>query len=388
MLNTKTTNGHSLLSPSSAHRWSLCSASVRLSKEEDNKSNAMADRGTNIHWLAENLFNNAEFTVGEEVPGEKHIGAFIVEADMLEEAESFVAYAKALMTDDSAELFAEAKVMIIPEFDISGHVDCTIIDGTTLHILDLKTGRNAVQARGNLQMQLYALGSLIEHSMFYEFDTVVLHIVQDNAKIHNSNSWETTPELLEEFLTWVTERARLALQEDSICTPSESACRWCSHASHCKAVYDYTMDIVETQFEDFDAQDDEEVTLQMIADLLAKKKLADKIFKEAAIRLEASLLDGKIVDGWKLVQKKVNKRWVNEIDTYKKLITWYKKDEITTQKLITPTQAIALIGKDASTKKQNIFNTLWEQPDGEAVLAPESDRRKAVEPMKELDADY
>lgn len=139
-----------------------------------------------------------------------------------------------------------------------------------------------VSAEENLQMQLYALGTLDEHEMFHEFDKVVLHIVQDNASVHNTNSWETTPEDLEDFREWITERARLALQEDSECTPSEAACQWCSHAPKCDALMKFTADALD--FTDLDTEEliiGESIVapIETITDLLTKKPLLDIAFK-------------------------------------------------------------------------------------------------------------
>ena len=48
-------------------------------------------------------------------------------------------------------------------------------------------------------------------------------------------------------------------------------------------------------------------------------------------------------------------------------------------KLITPTQASKLIkGGDISARKANIFDTLWEQNDGDIALAPSSHKSPAV----------
>lgn len=381
MLCTRTTNGHSLISPSGATRWASCAGSVRLTMNEENKTNAMAQRGTDIHQLGEMMLKGETFEVGVSVPRELHgddkPSMFWANADMVEEATNYCNYVHDLATDPSAEILAEAKVVIIPEYDVNGHIDATVINNKTLHIVDLKTGRGEVSAEENMQLQLYALGTLDEHDMFYDFDTVVLHIVQDNAMISNTHSWETTPEDLEDFREWITERARLALQEDSICTPSEKACQWCSHASKCEGL----MEEVTGAFEmvEDDVKSDTNLSIDVISFIMSKRKMFDTAMKAYEGRIEDEIRQGNDVEGFKLVKGRKNKRWVNENEAYDKLKTWLPLDDIAPRKLLSPTQATKLLkGGDISARKSNIFDTLFEVPEGDIKLVASSAKGEPV----------
>lgn len=381
MLDTRTTNGHSLISPSGATRWSQCAGSVRLTMNEENKSNAMAQRGTDIHQLGEEMLQGNNFEVGVSVARELHGDdkptMFYANKDMIEEARAYCDYVRALATEPNSEVLAEAKVSIIDEYDVSGHIDATVINGTTLHIIDLKTGRGRVSAEENLQLQLYALGTLDEHELFYDFDKVVLHIVQDNAMISNTHSWETTVEDLEDFREWITEKARLALQEDSICTPSESACQWCSHAGNCKALMGEVTEAFEV-VED-DVKTDGEIAIEDITYLMMKRKMFETAMKAYEARIEDEIRQGNEVEGFKLVKGRKNKRWVNENEAYDKLKTWLPLDEVAPRKLATPTQVAKMLkGGDISSRKSNIFDTLFETPEGEIKLVASSAKGEAV----------
>ncbi len=382
MLDTKTTNGHSLISPSGASRWTQCPASVRLTMNDEDTTNKAAQRGTDIHQLGELMLKGEKIVEAQSyVRDYKDTGMFYANRDMVEEAQAYCDYVMALCTDPSHEMIAEANVEIIPEYDVSGHVDATVINGKTLHIVDLKTGRMAVSAESNLQMQLYALGSLDEHEMFHDFDKVVLHIVQDNASISNTNSWETTPEDLEDFREWVTERAKLALQEDSECSPSESACKWCSHAPKCEALVKFTSDALD--FKDLDTPElvigeSMVASIESIIELLAKKPLLDIAFKAFNQRIMDDIKEGKEVEGYKVVKTSKHKKWVNELEAFDKLKTWSTLDEVAPRKLCTPTQAIKLFGKDISTRKKNILDELFEVPEGDLKIALSSAKGEAV----------
>lgn len=357
--------------------------------KDPNTSSSVAQRGTDIHQLGEDCLNGKLHPTGVSVIREAGNGMFYAGSDMNEEAENYAKYVRALMTDPSAELFVESKVTIFPEYDVSGSVDAGVINAKTLHVIDLKTGGTAVDAENNSQMMMYAIGLYEEHEMFYEIDNICLHIVQDNAMVHNTNSWECSVEDLMDFKEWIAERARLALQEDSVCTPSEKACKWCTHSAKCVALNDYTTNIISGDFDTIEDVDvlvstgsSEDLNMDRVLELLANEKLIMNIFKAYKGRVENDLMAGKDVDGWKLIQKRKNKSWVNETEAYDKIKSWFNKEDFTDYlnvKLITPTQASKLIkGGEISARKANIFDTLWEQKDGEVALAPASHKSPAV----------
>lgn len=396
MLDTRTTNGHSLISPSGASRWAYCAGSVRLTMNDKDTTSEAAQRGTDIHQLGEGMLNGKEYITNSSVirDGEHEEGMFYAGKPMIEEASAYHDYVRALMVGPHSELFVESKVDILPQYDVSGHVDACVIDETVLHVIDLKTGRGPVSAENNSQMMMYAIGLYDEHEMFYDIEKIHLHIVQDNDYVHNTNSWECSVDDILDFKAWITERARLALQEDSVCTPSQSACQWCSHAPKCKALYDLSKDIVTGEFENIEdvetAVDNAEVvSMEDVLNLLKHKKLIDNLFKAYDQRVFDILNSGEKVEGYKLVLGRKNKKWINETEAYAKLKSWMPKaefDEYLNIKLCTPTQANKLIkGTDISAKKANIFDSLYEVPQGEPQIAPSSDKRPEYVPVAEFD---
>ena len=395
MLENKFEGGHSLISPSGASRWSTCPASVRLTMDMPSKSGVAAQRGTDIHQMGEMLLKGGEIVEGSSVTreyaGVDGFEMFWANRDMLNEAKAYVEYVKSLATEDDSEIFTEAKVTCIPEHNVTGHIDATVSNGDTLHIVDLKTGRGAVNAKNNLQMQLYALGMMDE--MFEDYENIVLHIVQDNDKIHNTNSWETTPDELEDFREWITERARLALQEDSECQPSQAACQWCGYAHKCKALHNQALDLITDGIEKFDERetiddiDTDEVPLESVIKLLLNKPLIDNLFKAYTTRIEEMLLAGEEVDGFKLIKGRKNKKWVDEIEAFNKLKGWLPIDEVAPRKLVTPTQATKLMGTQVSARKKNAFDKLYEVPEGELKCVPNTTKGEpvTVEPLAKFD---
>lgn len=395
MLDTTTTNGHSLISPSGATRWANCAGSVRLTMNEKQTTNDAAQRGTDIHQMGEGILNGIEYVEAQSVIRDNQsgdgAGMFYANRDMLDEAKAYAEYVRGLMTGPHAELFVESNVMILPDYDLSGHVDACVIVDETLHVIDLKTGRGAVDAENNLQMQLYAIGLYEEHEMFYDIETVKLHIVQDNNMIHNTNAWELSVDDLMDFKEWISEKARLALQEDSVCTPSPSACQWCSHASKCKALHDMSVDVIKGDFEELDDVPDtaDEISMEQVLNLLNHKDMIQKLFKAYDQRVLDELLAGNKVEGFKLVLGTKNKKWKNETEAFNKLKSWMpiaEFEDYAPRKLCTPTQAAKMLkGAEISARKANIFDALYERPDGDVKVAPSSSKMKEYIPVNEFD---
>ncbi len=375
------------LGPSGSSRWLQCPASVRMTKNAPHTTNPAAELGTAVHEIGELCLSKGlepDSFIGESIHYHE------VTPKMAEDAKYYVDYVRSLLTDTS-ELFVETKLNLemIAEGTF-GSADAIVITDETLHVIDYKNGRGHVNPVNNTQGQLYALGAYYEHSLFYDFEKVAIHIVQPNSSQgKHATSWEISIDQLLEFEQYAHTQAQLALTDDAPFCPSQTACQWCEYASECKAVYDWTMEIKDTPMPDL--TNDDEVTLNMVADLLEHKKLIVEMFKKYEARILGALEDGIKVKGWKLVGKRANKKWVNEIEAYEKLIRWFKQDEFTTRKLSTPTQVIALMGKEVSTRKKNVFETLWEVPEVSNTLAPESDKRPAVEVtdgMEDISEEY
>ena len=371
-------SSHALLSPSSSSRWLKCPASVTMWSHLTDKSNKFAELGTAVHELGEVCLTTG--SEAEQFIG-KHFNDIEVNSKMVSDAQLYVDYVRNLLTDTS-ELLVEERInltMVAPE--TFGSSDAVVIDNGTLHIIDYKNGRGAVFPDNNSQLMLYALGAYHEHDMFYDFHTVVLHIVQPNASTGgHCTAWSLSVEDLLAFGEEAVKMANEALGENPRCVAGTTQCQWCIGKSECKTLLDYSMDSLKSGFETLDEVDvnDDTVSLDILGEVLGNKKMIIDLLKAYEERATFELEAGKEVKGFKLVESRKNKSWVNDIDAFSKLKTWFKIDEISTSKLMTPTQIGKLLGKDISTKKLNIFNAMWEVPDGKPTVAPNSDKRKAV----------
>jgi len=393
MLDTKTTNGHSLISPSGASRWANCPGSVRLTMKEESKGNAAAQRGTDIHQVGELMLGGKEFEIGQSCgrdttyPSFDGAEMFWVDKSILEEAGNYHDYVMAIMdANPEAELHIESKVSIYPDLDVEGHVDACVVSNDALHVIDLKTGRGAVSAENNMQLMLYAIGLDNEHEMFYDYERIVLHIVQDNGAIHNTNKWECTLDELLDFSQWIYERAKSALSGDAPCEPGETQCKWCSHAPKCVALYEEAQKLIANEFESLEEDEPTSVPMEQVITFLEKEGLVTQLFKAYRQRITDELMAGKEVNGYKVVRAIKRKKWINEVEAFNKIKSWTKAaewDDLMPRKLLTPTQAIKILRPELTARKQTTFDTLFDTPEGELIMAPTSDKRPAV-PVKPL----
>ncbi len=380
-INAMATQQHSRngLGPSGSSRWLQCTASVRLTRDAKRTTNPAAELGTSVHELGEICLlegGTAFDFIGKTIYGHT------VTDKMAEDAQFYVDYVRSFLNETS-ELFVESKLNLeMVAEGTFGSSDAIVIADPVLHVFDYKNGRGHVDPFENTQGQLYALGAYHEHNLFYEFEKVVIHIVQPNSSQgSHASSWETSVDDLLAFGEYAKERAAMALSDDSPCEPSESACQWCEYSAQCRALHDFTTKLVTDEFQTFEEVDATAITLDEVAHILKHKKMIEDTLKKYESRVLDTLEAGEKVDGFKLVKKQVRKKWVNELDAYDKLITWFKQDEFTTRKMATPTQVDKLLGKDVSTRKANVFKTLWDLPEASNTIAPMSDRRKEVEPL-------
>jgi len=376
---------HAKLSPSGSSRWIPCPGSIRMAAGIENKSSDAAFRGTVIHQAGENILIGKECHAGISIVIEGEPKAEWLHKDMFEEADFYAKYVFDLgRRDPNSEIHAEMKVdltEIAP--DTFGHSDAVVFENGTLHIIDLKTGAGLVSAKDNSQLMLYAYGAYRELEMFYDIENIGLHIVQNNAKTGSDRSNSHilhADELMEWIIDTAMPAAKKALTDDAECVPGDTQCQWCPAASNCPALMKSVEDIFDKVLEDHTDEDLKEigdvVPLDKAINLYESMGLLNIWKKAIENRIQSELENGKDVKGYKLVKKTKHKKWVDEIEAYNKLKGWAKLDEVAPRKLCTPTQAEKLLGK-MTKPKQEKFQALWIRPEGELVVASESDKRPA-----------
>lgn len=195
-------------------------------------------------------------------------------------------------------------VLIEQRLDFSRYVwdgfgtgDCVLIADGTLHVVDYKHGQGVlVEAEGNPQMMLYALGALELFDGIYDISTVSMTIYQPRRE----NISTYTVRSKESLYRWAEDVLRLASEQ---AYAGEGAlrcgdwCRFCKAKSECRARAEENMALARYDFRKPPLLTDEEVEtiLSRVDDLIAWASDIKEYALQAALR-------GKHWDGWKLVE--------------------------------------------------------------------------------------
>lgn len=376
---------HSLLGPSAAHRWMRCPGSVALTKDLPDESSPHAEEGTRAHEMAARLLDATDTS------------RRTVDAEMYEHVCAYVDYVK--REAEGHQLLVEQRVDysdVIGVPNSFGTADCIILAGDTMKIIDLKYGMGVrVDAEQNEQLQLYALGALETFGIVGGFRKAKLVIVQ--PRLNHIAEWEVSVEDLRRFGEVAAVSAQGALyaierSTDGRLNPGEKQCRFCKAKATCPALLAHVQDAVGADFDNLDADEIKTSPMGMGANSLsiamAAVPLVEDWCKAVRARLEAELLKGERIPGWKLVQGRNGARkWGNEAEaeaTLKKMKL--KVEEMYDLSLITPPKAEKLAKAGVIGPRQwPALQGLIVQKPGPPSVAPETDKRPAWSPADDFD---
>lgn len=362
---------HSTLGASSSARWLSCPASVKMVEGLKDKGSFFAAEGTAAHDLAEQALNAdkpaSEF-IGNEISG------FIVNDEMANNVQRYVDYIADIQEGSvNPTLLVEQRVSYeewVPQG--FGTSDAIVIDGETVHVIDLKYGKGeAVYADNNTQAMLYALGVLQGFNHIHDFKTFVLHIVQ--PRIGNYSEWSISCEDLLAFGEYASERAELCGTKDAPFGPSEKACRWCKASGNCKALAEHNLKIIGAEFDDLEnitIPDTNKLTADQVAKLLPNVTLITGWLKAVESYALDAICSGGEIPGYKAVNGRSNRRWA---DNSEDIVVNMLGEQAYTRKLITPTQAEKILKKEFSELSDVVV-----KPEGKATLVPVTDKRPPI----------
>ena len=360
---------HAKLSASGSARWLNCPGSVAAEDSFPNTSSSAAQEGTCAHEIADRCLRNqlsADSFLGQVIEGVK------VDQEMVEHVQGYVDYVLSF----DGELLPEQQVDFSPWVpDGFGTSDSIVIGETTVRIIDLKYGKGVpVYAENNSQGMLYALGVYNDFGYLLDGqDTFIVDIYQ--PRIGNFSQFEISLMDLLKWGEWVKLQADLALSKDAERVPGDKQCLWCKAKGDCKALMNYTQKIIMADFDDLSALDDpDSLSKEQKRLVIENRPLIESWLKSVEHSVTALLLDGGKFAGFKLVEGRSNRKWSNEEEAQKVLLSVKSDDEIFTKKLISAPQAEKLLGK----KDKDLISDLIIKPEGKPTLAPESDKRPAI----------
>ena len=368
---------HAILSASGAHRWLECTPSARLEENFEDRPSESAREGTLAHAIAEAKVRNMFIDPLPKRSFSKILKDFTKDAMYQKEMDAltdeYVEYIRGIVLSYRQKPYIAVEVKLnlsayVPEG--FGTADCIIISGNDLHIVDLKYGKNvAVSAEDNPQLKLYALGAVGEYELFYDIQTVHMHIFQPR----NKDGGGTFIASVQELKAW-GESIRPTVEMAYMGAGEQKAGSWCGfckarpicqkHAEKCR------------ELAALDFRKPELLTLEEVGAILQQARdVANwvKVLDEWAL---AEALKGVDIPGWKAVAGRKTRSW-SDMDTAFKKLTDSGIDEAVLWKKtpLTLAQVEDEIGKKEFSA---LVGDMVTTSTGKPALVPESDKRPAL----------
>lgn len=371
--------GHALLSPSASHRWLHCTAAPRLEEGIKDEGSDYAAEGTLAHAYCAMKLKNF---LGLPTDGEKEeIAALQEKYGTGEMAEYTDTYATIVLEKYNAARAAtpDAQLLVETRLDFSDYVpeafgtaDAIIIADGTMEVIDFKYGKGVkVSAVENPQMMIYALGAYARFAFEYRIDNLRATIVQ--PRIDNLSEYEIT---VEELTAWaanvLTPAAEKAYKGEGPQTPG-AWCQFCKVKNQCRALANKCKEVV--------AVDPKLITPEELAkDVLPMVPIVKTWISGVEDFALAQALSGVQLPGWKIVEGR-SVRKITDTDSVAAVLTknGYKQNDIFKPvEMRTITDLEKLVGK----KQFAAMCGEWiNKPQGKPTLAPEGDKRKAIDPI-------
>ena len=372
---------HSILAPS-AKEWMHCGLAAKFlaTKEEDEGSEA-AQFGTEAHALAEAYINESlKLTAyganvaptAEEL--KKTLTLYNDEMEYL--ASTYANYVVETVAFEEKRT-GEKPIVLIEQYlemdyapDTHGTVDCCIIAGDTLTVIDNKTGFIKVTAEEdrqlNSQLAIYGLYAYKAFKDVYAIKQIRLVIFQE--RIHNFSEITVSAEQLE---TWEKEilipAAKNAMSDD----PKSASgwwCKYCPGRATCRTRSDEAFEVVGEMKPPNRMTDDEiEAVLPKLDSVIAYAEAV----KEYA--LKKAIEQGRRWTGFKLVESQTKRKITDEI-AVGKILTDAGYDPYT-KKLLSISDIQKMVGK---SQFDTLVGEYVTRPKGQPTLVPEGDARTEI----------
>lgn len=428
---------HANLSPSSAKRWTSCTASPVAQEPYPNETSAASRPGTCGHQMAAECLvsdtdaaayfgrtmefwtlngKGGESWANETPAGARVLHTHVVDRPLVEMVQSYVNFVRNLRDTLGAQMIVEQQVPIghvTGEEGATGTSDCILLTYDEIICIDLKLGRGKVKAydelepetydlltgdaippklRMNLQASLYIAGAIERYGLLGDFTRCRAIIVQ--PALASVSEYGCSIDELNGLLDWLRERAEVTRKNPEF-VPSSDNCFFCRARFDCHARNKVAIETALDGFEDIQTACVKPITLYKLGDLYEKVELIRQWCNDVEAKaLRELMLGNKVVrsDGTKFVLKKgrsKNKEW-NDTQTVERLLKSWRvrgKDMYVT-KVISPSQAEKIAettkGKhrDKTLPKPIIGKQHWKelqqhimQEDGPPVIALETDPR-------------
>lgn len=371
---------HAKLSASGSSRWLRCPGSIaEENKYEDSTPSTYAIDGTLAHALSERcLLENSDATYYIDKDIEFDYNRQKIRSNVTNEiangVQQYIEYVRSLETIDS-NTYIEKRVDLSEVIDNGfGTADCIIEDKNDLHIIDLKSGFNIINAKDNSQLMLYGIGFLKGNK---HASKITVHIVQPNSIPKNFDSYSYSYDELMVFKEEVKYKAKLALSENAPIVAGIH-CKWCKAEGNCTAQMKLAEEIIGSQFDSLDGIDEKynnSLCDEDIKNILDNKSFVENFLKAVYKNSSEKLQQGQKVKGYKLIKGKSNRKWNSKAES---VLSEELKEKAYIKSLITITAVEKLKLLDKDTIKELTF-----KPEGSLKMVKESAKGEAIVPISD-----
>lgn len=358
--------GHSLLAPSAAHRWLICTPSARL-EEGLESSSKYAEEGTLAHLLGELMLkHNGKAPAKEMAKIRKHE---LYSAEMPGEVDKYVSYVLDKVKPESTLIVEQRLDLSFLAPDQGGTADSIVVTGNVLDITDLKYGKGVrVYADNNPQQMLYAAGALHMLDVLYDIDTIRICIHQ--PRLDHVSEWEISATDLREWVATVAIPAAEKAYKGEGDIIAGSHCKFCKIKAKCRALMEHSTDMAKFDFVPANELTDEELS-EVMGVIDTFKDWANSV--ETYVR--EKLLSGEAFPGYKLVEGRSVRKIIDPVGLEAKCREMgLAPDMFLDVKLKGITEMEKLHGKKVFADLAAPFIA---KPKGSPTLAPDDDPRPA-----------
>jgi hypothetical protein len=269
--------------------------------------------GTAIHELSEIILRSGEVPTGAD-------------PDHVAMAQGYADFVNNLVENPRKKLIEvnldEGLKSLHPA--LGGTADAILVDGNHLHVIDLKTGRVAVDATDNKQLLTYALGAMRQLKAPSTIECT-MHIYQPRV---GHSKWTVSGNYLNLHGRRLLSAAELALSSDAPTNPSPDACRYCKAKTICPSMREKVQEVARNDF-----KPDMTVTPEMLDNAALVSAWVDAVQSAAKEQLSS----GKSIQGWTMRIGRKTKFWKDEalvMEAFKDmLIAWELKSPSAVLKL-------------------------------------------------------
>jgi Protein of unknown function (DUF2800) len=348
------TAAHATYSPSSAHRWTVCTASAEgIAKLPPQEESEAAQAGTAAHEEIERLlrplaeYGLAEFVIDPENPAIIGIGLMFDYVRQLVNGRS---------VDD--KIWIEERVALTPE--IWGRPDVVHWNAAdrVLTVADLKNGFVGVDAEENAQLRIYAAACMFTHKLPVKHIRYAIIQPNDFRPLPRVKQWSET---VDSLYAWAEVVSAIPSQSKKFVAGEN--CTYCPLFGRCEATRDILRDLSALVA---GLMTPDQVSPEQRALFLICQKPIKDAFTAAEKAWSKLAMSGTEMPGLKLVTSQKHKAWSNPVEARALVIEKLGADALD---LPSPAQAIER-GLDEAT-----VNAMAPRPPGSPVLAFANDKR-------------